>query len=209
MFSKALLVSSLISVAFASLFITAPFASTTYSGGQPALVQWVEHDDGPPTLQDFGPSKISIYAGNSQVQTSLQLLTPSLDVSTTSSMNFTVDSTIGPNSSHYFVRLESLNGKNGSVPWLSFSGQFTLTNMTGSFSSAVLSEIAGQSTAPLASATPTATGGLTTPSLTTSLASTHSSSTPSATTSSKSGAISIKAGWAGLVFGAIVGATMF
>jgi len=211
MFSKALLISSLISVAFATLSITEPFASPTYSGGQLARVSW--QDDGKsPAITAFGLSKISIYAGNSQQQTSLQTINGSFDVSTASSLNFTVDPTIGPNDDHYFIRIESINGKNGTNPLLSFSGQFTLNNMTGTFSASVLSEIAGQSTAPLVSAMPTATGASTsTPSLTTSLASTHTSGTPSATGTSKasSGAISIKAGWAGLVFGAIVGATMF
>jgi len=212
MFSKALLISSIISVAFANVFITKPVASTTYSGGQLAVVSWQDNGDNNPSLTAFGPSKISIYAGNSQQQTSLQLITGNLDVSTASSVNFTVDPTIGPDGGHYFIRFESLNGKNGTVPYESFSAQFTLNNMTGVFSPTVQSEIAGQSTAPLVSATPTATGGSTsTAPLTTSLASTHSSSTPSATGASKSssGAIDIKAGWAGLVFGAIVGATMF
>jgi len=209
MFSKVLLVSSFISVAFATLDVSQPVASTTYSGGDTghALVMWHEGDADPP-LAAFGPTKISIYTGNAQQQTSLQLITANLDVTTTSTLNFTVDPTIGPDSSHYFIRFESLNGKNGSVPWEAFSAQFTLTNMTGVFSASVSAEIAGLSTAPLVSAMPTATG-TSTPSSTTSLASTHSSSTPSATSTSKSGAISIKAGWAGLVFGAIVGATMF
>jgi hypothetical protein len=211
MFLKALLISSLISVVFASVYVTNPVASTTDTGGKLATVSW--QDDGhDPTLAAFGPSTISIYAGNAQQQTSLQLINSNVDVSSTSSINFTVDATIGPNSGAYFIRFQSISGKNGSIPYESFSAQFTLNNMTGTFSPAVLSEIAGQSSAPLVSATPTATGGLTsTPSLTTSLASTNSLSTASATGTSKasSGAIGIKAGWAGLVFGAIVGATMF
>jgi len=210
MFSKVLLISSLISVAFASLSITQPVASTTYIGGQSALVSWMDNGDNKASssLTAFGPSKVAIWTGNSLQQTSLQLINGSLDVSTVSSVNFTVDPTIGPNSNHYFIRIDSINGKNGTEPLLSFSGQFTLTNMTGSFSPAVLSEIAGLSTAPLGPPTPTATGAS---SSITSLLSTHSSSTPSATGTSKasSGAISIKAGWTGLVFGAIVGVTMF
>jgi uncharacterized transporter YbjL len=211
MFSKALLISSLISVTFATVFVTNPVASTTLTGGQPATITW-EDDGNPPTLAEFGSSMISIYSGNAQQQTSLKLLNNSLDVSSTSSLTFTVDPTIGPNSGHYFIRFQSNNGKNGSNPDLAFSAQFTLTNMTGTFSPLVQSEIDGLSTAPLATAMPTASGGLTsTPSLTTSLTSTKGSSTASATSTSKasSGAISIKAGWVGLVFGAIVGATMF
>jgi len=211
MFSKALLISSLISVAFATVFVTNPIASTTDSGGKNATVSWQE-DGNTPALAEFGTAMVSIYTGNAQQQTSLQVINASVNVSTTSSLSFIVDPTIGPNGSHYFVRFQSINGKNGSIPFEAFSAQFTLSNMTGTFSPAILSQIAGQSTAPLVSATPTATGGLTsTPSLTTSLASTNSLSTASATGTSKasSGAISIKAGWVGLVFGAIVGATMF
>jgi len=212
MFSKALLISSLISVAFAIVYVTDPIATTTYSGGKLATVSWMEDvNHTSPLLADFGPSMISIYAGNAQQQTSLQLINATVDVSSTSSVNFIVDGSIGPNGGHYFIRSHSLNGNLHSTPDEAFSAQFTLNNMTGTFSPTVLSEIAGQSTAPLVSATPTATGGLaSTPSLTTSLASTNSLSTASATGTSKasSGAISIKAGWAGLVFGAIVGATM-
>lgn len=46
----------------------------------------------------MGPCKISIYVGNSQQQTSLQLISPSTNVSNISSVQFTPDPTIGPNS---------------------------------------------------------------------------------------------------------------
>jgi hypothetical protein len=47
--------------------VTAPVASTTYSGGKPAVVTWQDSGSAP-TLKDFGPSKISIYVGNAQQQ---------------------------------------------------------------------------------------------------------------------------------------------
>jgi len=212
MFAKALLIFSLISVAFATVFVTSPVASTTDSGGKSAVVSWM--DDGKaPSLAQFGASMISIYVGNAQQQTNLQIITNNTDVSTTSTMNFTPNPSIGPNDNHYFIRFESVNGKDSTgTPYEAFSAQFTLNSMSGSFSSSVLAEIAGQSTAPLGgqtssgSTTPTAT-----PAITTSTAPTTSatSSTTSATAKPTSGAMSLKAGWAGIVFGAIVGATMF
>jgi hypothetical protein len=78
---------------------TAPIASTSWQGGQPQTIEWINDPNTPtPSLSDFGPSKISIYVGNSQQQTSLQLISPSTDVSKNSSIKFTPDPTIGPNS---------------------------------------------------------------------------------------------------------------
>jgi len=215
MFSKALLIFSLVSVAFATVFVTAPVSSTTYSGGKPATITW-QDDNNAPTLKMFGPATISIYVGNRIQQTSLQLLTSSsgLDVSTTSTLTFTPDPTIGPNSNNYFIRFESVSGKdNTSTPYESFSAQFTLDNMTGSFSSSVLAEIAGQSTAPLAggsSSSSGTTGPTSTPSLTSSTSNKPTSaSSTTATAKATSGAMGFKAGWAGIVFGAVVGVTMF
>ena len=87
----------------------------------------------------------------------------------------------------------------------------SLNNMTGTFSASILSEIAGLSTAPLGGQT-SALAGSTTPAFPTISASSSptsaSSSTPSATKSA-SGAMNVKAGWAGVAFGAIVGVAMF
>jgi len=210
MFSKTLLILSLISVAFATVYVTDPVASSTDSGGKPATISW-QDDVNPPSLAAFGEATISIYAGNAIQQTKLQLINGSVDVSAISSINFTVDPTIGPDSSHYFIRFQSNNGRSANgIAFLAFSAQFTLANMTGNFSSAVLSEIAGLSTAPLgSSSTSLSSGPTSTPSLTTSILSsgTRASRTPSATATS--GAVGIKAGWAGLVFGALIGVMMF
>jgi len=220
MFSKALVVLAFASTAFATVFVTAPIASTTYNAGQSAAVQW-QDDGNAPTLAAFGPSKISIYAGNAQQQTSLQLLNGSVDVSQVSSITFTPDPTIGPNSNEYFIRFESLSLKDSTQPQfpaLAFSAKFTLAGMTGTFSAAVLSQIQGQTTAPLAnpsgaSVAPTTAPATTTPSaptgLTTSVskkASSTGSSAPSATHSSS--AMGVRAGWAGAILGAVVGITI-
>jgi hypothetical protein len=213
MFSKALFIFSLISVAFATVFVTAPVASTTYSGGASAVVSW-QDDGNAPSLASFGPAMISIYVGNALQQTSLQVLSSSTDVSTTSTLTFTPNPDIGPNGNNYFIRFESISGKNASTPFEAFSAQFTLKSMTGTFSSSILAEIAGQSTAPLAGqASSGTTGPSSTPSLTTSTASnsptSSTASSTSATAKGTSGAMGLKVGWAGIVFGAVVGVTMF
>jgi len=216
MFSQALVVFAFASAAFATVFVTAPVASTIDAAGQSAVVQWQDSGSAP-SLSDFGPAKISIYAGNAQQQTLLQTLNSSVDVSQVSSINFIPDPSIGPDSSEYFIRFESLSLKDATQPQfpaLAFSAKFTLTGMTGAFSAAVLSQISGQSTAPLASqsspagaSTPAA--ATTTPSLTTATSKKASStgSTPSATKKA-SGAMVVRAGWAGAVLGAVVGITI-
>jgi hypothetical protein len=211
MFSKVLVILSLTSVAFATVYVTAPVATTVYSGGKPAVVTWQESGSSP-SLKDFGPTKISIYTGNAQQQTSLQVLNANVDVSTVSSINFTPDPTIGPNSVHYFIRFESISLKDATKnAALSFSAQFTLDNMTGTFPPTVLSQIAGQSTAPLGGQTSSTAGPTSALPIITTTASKNptgtSSTIPSATKAS--GAMGIKAGWAGVAFGALVGVIMF
>jgi hypothetical protein len=218
MFSKAFVVLAFASAAFANVFITAPVASTTYTAGQQASVKW--QDDGQsPSLASFGPAKISIYAGNAQQQTSLQLLNASVDVSQSNSITFTPDATIGPNSGEYFIRVESLSLKDASQPQfpaLAFSAKFTLAGMTGTFSAAVQSEIAGQTTAPLAapsaaSVAPNSVAATTTPAAASSPASSKKASSTSAAPTashSASSAMGVRAGWAGAILGAIVGITV-
>lgn len=215
MFSKVLLVFSLISVAFATLMITQPVASTTYHGGTAgAEVAWQDNGTAP-LLPAYGSSTVSIYVGNALQQTSLQLLS-TVDVSSTSSVTFTPDPTIGPNGNEYFIRIQSVSGKDSTgAPLQAFSAKFSLDNMSGTFNSSVQAEISGQVTAPLApqssslSASGTTGPSSSTPSMTTSIGSSKShtgtSSTTSSTASATSGAMGLKAGWAAIVFGAIVG----
>jgi len=219
MLSKALLIFSLVSVAFATVYVTAPVASTSYHAGQSAVVSWID-DTHTPLLAQFGPASISIYVGNAHQQTSLQVLNSSVDVSKVSTINFIPDATICPNGNEYFIRFESLGLKDSAgFPVESFSALFTLTGMTGSFSSSIQAEIAGQSTAPFAgqSLSASGTGSSSTPSATGSSPLTgSSSSTPtgtsshtSATAKPSSGAMGLKAGWVGILFGAAVGVTIF
>jgi len=212
MFTTPFVLLALSAGAFANVFITSPVASSTFTGNQHATISW-QDDGAQPSLKSFGPAKVSIYAGNAQQQTLLQTIVPSVDVSTTSSVQFTVDPSIGPNSNEYFVRIESISLKDAKAPQypaLAFSAKFTMNGMTGVFSQAVLSQIAGQSTAPLAGATSapaqtsSATATITTKST---LSSTSTKSTTSATSSS--GALNVKAGWYGVIMGAVVGVAMF
>ncbi|KAL1721478.1 hypothetical protein EV715DRAFT_248899 [Schizophyllum commune] len=146
---------SLVSAALANVYTTSPTASTTFTAGQSATISW--QDDGQsPSLADFGPAKVSIYAGNAQQQTLLQEISASTDVSKLGSIEFTPDATIGPDSNEYFIRFESLGLKDATSPQypaLAFSSKFTMSSMSGSFSDAVQKQIDGQSTAPIASHT--------------------------------------------------------
>jgi hypothetical protein len=184
MLSSAFVALALSASAFANVFVTNPTASTTFNGGKSATVSW--QDDGKqPTLQAFGPAIVSIYAGNSQQQTLLQTVSPSVDVSTTQSVVFTPDATIGPNGNEYFIRIQSISLKDATqtqYPALAFSAKFTMAGMTGTFNATVQSQIDGQSTAPIGgTAAPSSSSAAASPSVMSS--SSKASSSGSASTS--------------------------
>ncbi|KIK61310.1 hypothetical protein GYMLUDRAFT_96667 [Collybiopsis luxurians FD-317 M1] len=184
MFSKIVLLSALASSAFATVFITSPTATSTFNGGQTATISWID-SNGSPSLQDWGSAKVSIYTGNANQQTLLQQVTASVNVATTSSIQFTPDPKIGPNGQEYFIRVESLTLKdanNTQYPEMSFSALFTMASMTGTFNSSVQAQIDGQSTAPI--------GGSTTGSIASSTGSSAASSTKAASTTGSSTATS-------------------
>ncbi|GLB39818.1 putative ser-Thr-rich glycosyl-phosphatidyl-inositol-anchored membrane family protein [Lyophyllum shimeji] len=215
MLSKSLVVLAASASAFATVYVTSPTATASFTGGQQATISW--QDDGKaPSLKDFGPAKVSIYAGNAQQQTLLQQIVASVDVGSTQAIQFTPDPSIGPNSSEYFIRFESLGLKDPAAPQypaLAFSAKFTMSGMTGQFSPAVQAQIQGQSTAPLAGATAAPTGATTQglAASTTSRTSTGSATgtKSSSTTKPTNAAASTKAGWLGIVIGAVLGASMF
>jgi len=218
MFSKILFVLTSVSAALAAVSVTAPIDGTTFPAGQQAAVTW--RDDGaPPSLQQFGPAKISIYVGNQNQQTSLQLINGSVDVSQVSSLTFTPDATIGPNSDQYFIRIESLSLKDATqsqFPALAFSHKFSLSGMTGVFSADVLAQISGQATAPIAPQTSGAppAGGNNAVTSTSQVTVTKSSSTgtaaPQKTSTHPNAAIKVGGmGLMGTVLAAVVGAALF
>lgn len=183
---------SLAAVVSANIFITSPTASSVWPAGQNATIQW-QDDGNAPSLVQFGPAKISIYVGNAIQQTSLQLVVPNVNVSTTSAVVFVPDGTIGPNSGVYFIRVESLNLKdaaNPQFPALAFSAKFTLANMTGQFTPAEQAQISAANSLPVGSST--SLSAMTTSSAlsrTTSSTVSSSRTTPSSTTAGASGAV--------------------
>jgi len=194
--------------ALGDVYITSPTGSSTFTGGQQASVKW--QDDGTsPSLAQFGAASIAIYVGNAIQQTQLQVINGSVNVATTSSIQFVPNPSIGPDSNEYFIRIQSLsymNPQQPQYPALSFSSKFTLTGMSGSFTSAEQAEINGQSTAPLQgpTSTPSSNSGAPTAPTTT-----HASAAATATTTSngangqKSGSICLQ------LLVAVVGATLF
>jgi len=191
----------------ATIFTTSPVGSTTFPAGQPATITW-EDDGKPPTLQEFGAAKISIYVGNARQQTPIQLITGSVDVGTTNTFQFTPEASIGPNSGEYFIRYESLALKDPGAPEfpaLAFSAKFSLSGMSGEFNATVQAQIDGQTTAPLAgqstTAKPSATGATTTTKAAT-------GSGTGAGASATNSAVGIKAGWVGALLGIVASVVM-
>jgi hypothetical protein len=184
MFKLATVLLALSSGALASLFTTAPIATTSWAAGTPQTVTWEESTDGAaPTLQTMGPTSIAIYVGNAQQQTLLQSISASTNVATVSSVTFTPNATIGPNGAFYFIRFQSLSAPdptNPLIPAEAFSAKFTLTGMTGTFTPAISSEIAGVSTAPIGPAPVTTTAAVGVTTTTRAIAATTTPAIPSA-----------------------------
>jgi len=220
MFSKSLVVLASVSAALAVPFITSPTASTKFTCGQQAEIKW-QDSGSEPGLDKYGPSKISIYAGNAQQQTSLQLISDNTDLSKVSSVQFTPDCSVGPTGGEYFVRIESLSLKDDSpqkYPAMAFSSKFNLDNMSGKFSAAIQAQIDGQTTAPLATPSQTGvtaattspgTGTTSKPATTASVTGTSATKKPTTSATSAASPLSASAGWAGALLSALVGVTLF
>jgi len=216
MFAKVVLLSALVSSAFATVFITNPTSSSTFNGGQNNSINW-EDDGTSPSTAEWGNASVAIYTGNENEQTMLQMIAPSVNVSATTSIQFQVDPSIGSNGLFYFIRMQSLTLVDNSTSFhfneLAFSHLFTMADMTGTFNASVSAEIAGQSTAPIGgsstgSSASTATSASTTGKV--AAASTTSSSTTSATTAAASnGAMGSSASvWGSALFGIVALALM-
>ncbi|KAF9224943.1 hypothetical protein BS17DRAFT_779332 [Gyrodon lividus] len=167
--------------ALANVYITSPVASTTFTAGQQATVSWQDNGQSPSLVQ-FGNATFAIYVGNAIQQTPLQNIA-TVNVSTTSSIVFTPDGTIGPDSDEYFIRITSLTLMDPTQPQYpaeAFSAKFTLTGMTGSFNASIQAQIDGQSTAPIG---PTSSVPSASPSMTAVKTSTVPATTSKATTS--------------------------
>jgi len=205
MFASTCVLLALASSSLATVFLTSPTASTTFTGGQQATISWIDNGQAP-ALAAFGNALIGIYTGNAQQQTLLQLIAPSVPVATTSTVQFTVDPSIGPNGNEYFIRVESLTGTDPttSFPFESFSAKYTMAGMTGTFNATVQAEINGQSTAPIGGPTASSAGGPASTGATSKPAATHSgSASASAAKSTSSNGANSRYAVSG--FGALVG----
>jgi hypothetical protein len=219
MFNSACVLLALASSSLASVFLTNPTASTTFTGGQQATISWIDDGKQPP-LQTFKTASIGIFTGNAIQQTLLQQVVPSVDVSTTGTIQFTPDPAIGPNGNNYFIRVESLTAKdptNAQFPAEAFSAKFTMAGMTGTFNSTVQAQIDGQSTAPIggptasagASSTPAATGATShAPSASASKSGSSSATAAKSTASSGAGSLAISGIGALVGVAAIFGITL-
>jgi hypothetical protein len=203
MFTSSIVVLALSASAFANVFITSPVGTTTFTGGQQASVTW-QDDGSAPSLASFGPASIAIYTGNSQQQTLLQEIAPSVDVSTTASVVFTPNPTIGPNGDEYFIRVQSLGLKdatNPQYPALAFSAKFTMAGMTGTFNATVQAQIDGQSTAPIGGTAAASAPATSAPAVSTTIkkvTSTSAASTAKSTSTATSSNAASKLAGAGL-----------
>jgi len=206
MFSKTLyvylaVIAAVTPQAVAELFTTNPTATTVCNAGQSCAITW--NDDGvAPALAAIGPCSIGLYAGSAQQQTILQLITASLDVSTTATVAFTPDATVGPDYNGYFIKFISLGLKNpvgSATPYEQFSAKFTLSGMTGTFNSTVQSEISGASVPP--TSTPGSTSSASKISTTTTPASVSKSSTTASATKTSGASKSFKGVGLGIVGG--------
>jgi len=145
--------------AVAELSVTAPIGTTTCTGGQVCTVSWSDNHSGV-SLAQQGNCTVALYTGGAQQQTFLQPIAypNAVNVSTTASIDFTVDPTIGPNGADYFIRFSSTslaNPASAANPYLSFSAKFTLAGMSGTFNQTVLNQIASAgSTTPASTAAP-------------------------------------------------------
>ncbi|KAK0221035.1 hypothetical protein EDD85DRAFT_960562 [Armillaria nabsnona] len=146
--------------ALATVYITDPVGSTVWNAGDTVTVSW-QDDGSSPSLEAFGAAKFAIAVGNSLQQTTLQVIAENVDVATTSTLQFVPSANIGAPSDQYFIRVDSNELKdatNSQYPALSFSAKFTIDGLSGSFNTSVQAQIDGQSTAPLAGASTSASG---------------------------------------------------
>lgn len=156
MFSSIFAVSFLAALApqaLATLYITAPVATTTCQAGQPCAVSW--DDDGTqPTLSQIGACTVALYVGSQTTQIQLQAL-GNVDVSTQATASFVPDASVGGNSPLYFLRFTSTVLNEGAYPWEGFSAKFTLSGMTGTFNATEQSLMTAPTSA-IGSSTPAA-----------------------------------------------------
>ncbi|KAA1471923.1 hypothetical protein DENSPDRAFT_838030 [Dentipellis sp. KUC8613] len=118
--------------ALASLYVINPSTTSVCHGGQPCTVDWL--DDGElPLLSTIGACTVGLYTGNMQL---VQQIEP-VDVSAGHTLTFTPNPEAGPNSKAYYIAFTSTVFSNNSQPFQTFTPNFAIDQMKGSFESAV------------------------------------------------------------------------
>ncbi|GAA5894848.1 hypothetical protein JCM5296_007597 [Sporobolomyces johnsonii] len=159
--STLLLLGTAIASVSAGPYLVKPTASDSFNAGKQFTVTWIDNNNAP-TAEAFGASTLYIATGSSTQHTNLATLgnVAMHSLLQTTEVKITVDASWGPNSDLYFILLQSNSGTDSNgIPLQSFSARFSLTKMTGTFSSAVLAQISGvTSGAPVASSAAVASG---------------------------------------------------
>lgn len=129
--------STLLTVTSASIYPTAPVASTSWPSGTNELVTWT--DDGKtPTLSNIQRMDLELWAGSATQQIMLAVLDTNVSaVATQKTIN--VPANVGPNGNFYLLRFHATGSDNATTDI--FTTFFSLTGMTGQFNSTVLSQI--------------------------------------------------------------------
>ncbi|GAA5894852.1 hypothetical protein JCM5296_007598 [Sporobolomyces johnsonii] len=149
-FSTLMLLGTALAPVLASPYIIKPVEGY-FDSGKTFTVTW-EDDGNSPSSSSFGKSTLYIATGSSTQHTNLATIGHVTDPASTTEVKITVDATWGPDSTAYFVLLQSDNATDSSgTPLQAFSSRFTLHRMTGSFSSAVQAQLAAYSSASAAS----------------------------------------------------------
>ncbi|KIY66774.1 hypothetical protein CYLTODRAFT_455062 [Cylindrobasidium torrendii FP15055 ss-10] len=211
MFATSILLAGLASSAYANLYLTSPVASTSWASGDKATITW-EETGTDYSIKDFGKAEVSIAVGSASSQTKLYVIGDNVDMATTSSIEFTVDGSIGASSDAYFIRIDSKDLKsktNTQYPEQAFSAKFKLTNMNGSFNATVQKQIDGASDSSSVATSKTASSASTGTKTATSTASgsgTAKLGAAAATATAGDGALSLGVTmWAGVAVAALAG----
>ncbi|GAA5963847.1 hypothetical protein JCM21900_004425 [Sporobolomyces salmonicolor] len=157
--STLILLGAAIASVSAGPYLVKPTASDSFNSGKQFTVTWIDNNNAP-TSEAFGPSTLYIATGSSTQHTNLATLGHVASPSNTTEVKITVDASWGPDSDLYFMLLQSDSGVDSTgIPLQSFSARFSLTKMTGTFSSAVLAQISGISSgAPVSTSSTVAAG---------------------------------------------------
>ncbi|KAI0088258.1 hypothetical protein BDY19DRAFT_949955 [Irpex rosettiformis] len=140
MFTAIVTLALLAPSALANLAFTQPVATSSWAPGQNVNIVW-QDDSNSPKLTDLGTGSFGIFVGGTTTQAQLVHITDSVNVATTSQINFQVPDGFGPSYTGYFVRFtsDSCVDKSTSLnfPCEAFSAKFAINNLSGSFNSTI------------------------------------------------------------------------